>query len=97
MIFIINKIDEIEKRFGIKGKLLSKSRKMEVVRVRSCLYYYFRHDKKMTYSEIAKIFNRDHSTVVFMYFKTKDWIENPNLYPLIPETYKIIKNIFENE
>ena len=97
MIFIVDKIAKIEKEFKIEGKLFSKTRKGEVVRVRGCIWHYLRHEKKMKWSEIGRLFSKDHASVIFISKKVSNALENPMYDPLIPETYNLIKNIFENE
>tara|TARA_R100000482_G_C5098677_1_gene134552 strand:- start:388 stop:810 length:423 start_codon:yes stop_codon:yes gene_type:complete len=57
-----------EKILGLD--LLSNSRKEEYIEGRAIVYYILRHKLGMTYQQIAKVFNKNHATVLHA---LKEW------------------------
>jgi len=57
-----------EKILGLD--LLSKSRKEEYIEGRAIVYHILRHKLGMTYQQIAKVFNKNHATVLHA---LKEW------------------------
>ena len=51
-------------KYAVENGLDTKSRKQSITDKRHYLMKYFRYVHKMSFDEIGRIFNRDHSTVV---------------------------------
>jgi len=47
------------------GQILSPSREQLLVEVRQCMWYVLYHEEKKNYSRIARMYNRDHATVLY--------------------------------
>jgi hypothetical protein len=60
-------ISSSEKVLGIKKlDLISRTRRQDVVNVRRMMYHVLRHKYGMTCSTVGKLFEKDHSTVVYL-------------------------------
>lgn len=71
----------IEKTFGCDKVLLrSKSRKATIVEIRQFFAAYTRNELKMYLTDIGKLLNRDHSTVVNMLKNHVNLMEYDNTY-----------------
>jgi len=71
----------IEQTFGCDKVLLrSKSRKATLVEIRQFFAAYSRHELKMYLTDIGKLLNRDHSTVVNMLKNHVNLMEYDNSY-----------------
>lgn len=81
----VEKISAIEdivqffaEKFGVeKAVIIGKSRKQEIVLIRDVITYFLREYAEMSYPAIGKLLgNRDHTTIIHSYNKTKNNIKN---------------------
>lgn len=86
-------LDKIEKAFLIEGRLMDRTRKKEVVRVRQVVQYYMNNNIKMFTTEIGRFFNQDHSTVVHSIKATKSDLEYSEVTRHI---LRVVTEIFES-
>ena len=84
-------IETCSKVFGVtKEDILSSGRKIEVVNARHCAMYVFYHLHFMGWSEIARIFKMDHSSVMSAVRKFDGYMDvNKNLL----SKYQVVKSI----
>lgn len=75
-------------------KLQSKSRQRKVVFPRQVIMYFLTEYTDMTYLEIGKIFNRDHTTVIHSKDTIKDLMTTDDKVKYLVEGAK--KNIVDN-
>ena len=61
--------------FGVSvDKILSKNRARRIVWIRYILYNYLKSTGSMTLTEVGKVFNRDHATVIHGLKKHSDFL-----------------------
>ena len=70
-------------------ELMSKNKRMEVIKVRSIIMYFCYKDLDFTYREIGDFFGKTHATIIHSVNKFK---EDLNIYPEVKEMYKHFKS-----
>lgn len=87
-------IIKVEEYFGIQDKLKAKTRKSEIVRIRHCMYYFFTFELNLGSSEIGRLMNRDHATVI----NGRENVKNFQKFePVYIDILSVIKSIFLGE
>jgi hypothetical protein len=76
-----------------KGILFSKRRDRDLVERRMILAFFLRNRTKLTWSEIGKIMNRNHASIIHYCTKIEDYLD---VYPHLQRMFKSTIELFKS-
>lgn len=72
--------------------MMGKWRLREIAVTRHVVWYFMRYKMGMTLKEIARLFGKDHSSIIHGVRKVDDYLSNPKFYPQETQLYKFLNN-----
>ena len=76
-----------------KNVLFSKSRNRDLVEMRMILAYFLRNRTELSWTEIGKIMNRNHASIIHYYNKVEGFLD---VYPHLQRMFKSTLELFKS-
>ena len=76
-----NIYDSILENFGItEDELKGRCRQRHIMNIRHALFYHMRYERNLTLTQIGKLFDRDHSTIINAVKNVEAWLDVPQIF-----------------